>query len=77
MATVIIMISVITFLIIYFDINFSTSMDFENTFPIWRGLSYFILYIWLLGINTYIFNYFKINFYLLTAFNNFHLPSPV
>lgn len=29
-----------------------------------------------MGINTYIFNYFKINFNLLTAFNNYHLPNP-
>jgi hypothetical protein len=70
------MISIITFLIIYFDINFNTNIAFENTFPIWRGLSYFIIGIWLMGINTYIFNYFQINFYLFTAFNNFHMPSP-
>jgi len=29
-----------------------------------------------MGMNTYIFNYFKINFNLLTAFNNYHLPNP-
>ena len=75
-ATVILIIIAIIFIIVYFRINFTTNNDFERTFPIWRGLWYFIYLIWLMGMNTYIFNYYKINFNLLTAFNNYHLPNP-
>jgi hypothetical protein len=70
------MLGAIFFLIIYFDINFDTNNDFEDTFPIWRGLWHCIYLIWIMGINTSIFNYFKVNFNLLTAYNNYHLPNP-
>ena len=42
-------------MVIYFDITFKTEPQFEKTFPICRGLSYFVFLIWLFALQSYIF----------------------
>lgn len=53
---------VLIYLIIYYDINLEEDENFKNLFPIWRGLLYFIVYNWILGFNTLIFEKHHINY---------------
>ena len=41
------MVFTIAFLIINYDINFTSEPQFEKALPIWRGVCYFILLFWL------------------------------
>ena len=72
---IVFMIGTITFLIINYDINFTSEPQFEKTFPIWRGVCYFILLIWLFAIQSYIFERFGLSFRLMTIMNNFYIPK--
>ena len=69
------MVVTIIYLIINYDINFTSEPQFEITFPIWRGVCYFILLIWLFAIQSYVFETFGINFRLMTVMNNYYIPK--
>ena len=69
------MVLTIAFLIINYDINFTSEPQFEKTFPIWRGVCYFILLFWLFSVQSYIFETYGISFRLLTTTSNFYIPK--
>ena len=66
---------IILFLIIKYDISFKSEPQFEKTFPIWRGLSYFVFLIWVFAVQSYIFERFGISFRLITTMNNYYIPK--
>ena len=65
----------VIFLIVNYDINFTSYHQFEETFPIWRGVWYFIWLFWLFGVQSYVFETFGISFRMLTMINNFYIPK--
>lgn len=73
--TMILILALTIFLINYFDINFKSEPQFEKTFPIWRGLSYFVFLIWVFALQSYVFENFGITFRLITTMNNFYIPK--
>ena len=66
-------------LIIYFiqthNINIKDSPFFANNFVIWRGASYLVLYMWVLGFGIKIMEWFTINYRLIFALDNSYVPT--
>ena len=51
-------VTVIVILIVILAVNnlsIETDPVFNRDFPTWRGIAFFIFYIWILGFNTYMF----------------------
>ena len=63
------------FLFINYDINFKSEPQFEITFPIWRGMCYFLLLLWLFGVQSYVFETYGVSFRMLTILNNMYIPK--
>lgn len=53
-------------------INLQSDAYFKRDFPVWRGMSYFIIYMWVLGFNVYAFEKKIINHKLIFGFKDFH-----
>jgi hypothetical protein len=48
---------------------------FNRDFPVWRGISYFIIYMWVLAINVYMFERHHINYRLVFKFTDYHAST--
>ena len=66
--------AILIFLIVKNHINVDQYGDFQKTFPIWRGMSYIILYIWVMGLTTLYFEIHEINYKLLFNLDTVNLP---
>ena len=63
------------YLVETYDIHIESNETFKNTFPLWRGLTYFIAYIWVLAIDLFVFERFKINYRRVMNLDNNKMPK--
>ena len=57
------------------NINIEDWPFFADNFAIWRGASYFILYIWVIGIGIKVMETYTINYRLIFALDNCYVPT--
>jgi hypothetical protein len=72
----ILLLAILIFIINYQDLSIeNTSAAFARDFPTWRGVAIFILYIWILGFDVYMFEKYKISHRLIFQFNDHHYST--
>lgn len=49
--------------------------NFTNHFPIWRGASYILFYLWLLGLDVLFYERSQINYRLIFQFKHHNMPE--
>lgn len=62
-------------LISYLNKSVETDPIFNRDFPTWRGIAYIILYLWVIGLNVFCFEYFKISHRIILDFNEHHYET--
>lgn len=66
----------LVFIIQYENLSIeNSSAAFSRDFPTWRGVAIFILYFWILGMDVYCFEKYKISHRLIFNFNDHHYSS--
>lgn len=59
----------------YNSISIDTNETFKRDFPMWRGVSYIIMYMWVMAFNTVIFEKYKVNYQLILNFSKLSSTS--
>lgn len=62
-------------LIIYRGQSVDQDPIFNRDFPIWRGIAYIILYIWVFGFNIYYFQAYRISYHIILDYVEHHRAS--
>lgn len=57
------------------DSKFDDNSIFTRDFPVWRGISFFIIYMWILAIDVYMFERHHISHKLIFKFNDYHAST--
>lgn len=56
------------------DVEIEVNPVFTDNFPIWRGASYVLFYLWLLGGDIFFYEKSQINYRLIFQFENHNMP---
>lgn len=69
------LLAVLIFIIVYDNLSIENTSVFSRDFPTWRGIAIFILYIWVLGFNIFMYEKYKISHRLIFKFHDHHYST--